>query len=470
MNYININEIKVDERIRQCKTEDVEALAASIKSEGLIHPITLSEDKVLIAGGHRLAAFKLLAQQDKSFEMIPYTLYEEDARQRGILREGETLSTAQRKLLEIEENVKRKAMTWQERAQGIALYHRLAPAVHGTGKWTQEQTANLFGLKQAHTGALLRVAKRLENKKDPIWQCESITEAIQFLLKERRKVVQQKLQEVAKLTKKKASDLVSTTPRVEKPTISFAGINFVDNSDEPVSHSEIISRDAVKDFYMQGDCLDIISSLAGQFDHIITDPPYGISMENFLRAESVESVKDTHRVADNLELLPKFLDAARQCCKDYSFLCMWYDLDHHEKIIDWATKAGWQVCRWPLIWCKTSPCMNQAAQYNITKATEVCMIMRASSKAVLAKKQNVNWILADNVKAVADHPFGKPKAVWDYLVNTVSFKGQVLLDPFAGCGSALKSFYQNERVPLGIEVDGKHIQNGINWLYKELNV
>ena len=470
MNYISLNDVKVDNRVRECKEQDVISLAESIKTEGLIHPITISEDNTLIAGGHRLAAFKLLAQTDSRYNEIPFIRYEEYARDKGLLEDGKAVSKAQLKLLEIEENVKRKSMTWQEQALGIATYHELAKNIKGAGIWTHAQTAALFGVGQTWVSALLRVAKRLKNKNDSIWQCESITDAVQTLLKEKRQEVQKKLAESMKFKQKKATPTKQVKVEEKKEPLT-SGINFVDNSDEAelFPRTELVSKDTIDLFYNKGDSLKKLFDFKGEFDHIITDPPYGISMDNFMNAESVERVKETHQVDSNLVLIKQFIDVARQCAKDTSFLCMWYDLDHHEKIQEWAKKYGWTSCRWNFVWCKTSPCINRTAQYNITKATEVCCIMRASSKAVLAQKRSTNWILADSVGTSPEHPFGKPNSVWRWLIDTVSFEGQTIIDPFAGCGSALASIFKAGRLPIGIDLDEKHILNGKNWLYKELN-
>ena len=467
MNTIHINDVKVIDRVRACRDVDVISLAKSIEAEGLIHPITISEDNTLIAGGHRLSAFKLLAEKDKKYEQIPYVRFEEYARSMGLLKEDEVVDKASLKLLEIEENMKRKSMTWQEMAIGISTYHELAKRSPKAINWTQTSTAQLFGVAQAYVSPILRIAKRLENKNDKIWECEGITEAIQLLLKEKKEQAQAKLGKAMKVKTAKVSKAV-------KVGDALAGLNFVDLSDEETedeskADSGTYSKEWIKNIYTMGDCLETLISMGGKFDHIITDPPYGIEMDNFMNSESVENVAEQHKVDENLELLPKFLKVARQCAKDTSFLCMWYDLAHHEKIIKWAEEANWLPCRWNFVWCKTSPCVNRTAQYNITKATEVCMFMRASPKAVLAQKRSNNWILADNFATSKDHPFGKPEVVWNWLIDTVSFEGQTILDPFAGCGSSLYSIIKKNRIPLGIEVKQDHIINGINWLNKKLN-
>jgi DNA modification methylase len=147
---------------------------------------------------------------------------------------------------------------------------------------------------------------------------------------------------------------------------------------------------------------------------------------------------------------------------------MWYDLDHHEKLQLWAGEVGFKVCRWPFIWCKTSPCSNQAAQYNITKSTEVCLMLRKSEHSVIKTKQSRNWIMAPSV-ATNSHPFVKPFDVWKYVIETVSVEGQTIVDPFAGEGSCLAAAFRLQRIPAGIEISETHLANGLSYVSSQIN-
>lgn len=57
---IALDQIKINKRMREIDPAKVQSLAESIKEIGLINPITISKDHVLIAGMHRLEAMKLL--------------------------------------------------------------------------------------------------------------------------------------------------------------------------------------------------------------------------------------------------------------------------------------------------------------------------------------------------------------------------------------------------------------------------
>lgn len=446
MDKINIYTVIVSDRLRDCKEEDVRELAESIKDQGLLNPIVINENRRLIAGGHRLAAYKMLAEQDPKYLEISYINFDEYARQQGIIGPNEVLSEARMKQLEIVENTQRKNMTWQEQVIGIYEYHVLS---NGETKWSQQQTAKIFNVSQAYVSPAIRLGRLLKedtNKTSKLWQIESVAEAIQSLIKDKKAPVLARLREMTKLEVK---------PRPAQDTTAPAKVSKA-------------SADEFLKYYREGSCFDWLPKLAGQFDHIITDPPYGIEMDNFMNAESVENVKEEHDVKENLELLEKFLKVSRECAKETSFLCMWYDVSHHETLLKWAEAAGWTACRWPVTWCKSSPCVNQAAQWNVTKATEVCLMLRAGPKAVLAEKKARNWVVAPRGEVSGEHPFGKPSLVWEYLIEAVSFEGQTILDPFAGCGSALRSIIERGRLPIGIEIKHEHIVNGCNWLAKNL--
>lgn len=468
MDKINIEKIKVSNRLRETNEEAVKELAQSIYDIGLLHPITIDSKGTLIAGAHRLAAYKLLSKQhpkEDKWNEIPYTT-----------PEGGSISSADKRKIELEENLKRTQMTWQERSLGLLEYHRLAQTTSAKKgeKWSEKQTADLFGVSKTHFNSLKRIAERLKKSKDdPMWKLESPTDAIKLLFEEQKAKTTKKLAELTKSYPKTPSPSKGGEKATSQPvSLSESGDLVFGVPDFgtvpppiPTSPSSPITFDAAS-FYHLGDCLELMKKFAGQFDHIITDSPYGIDMENFMNEEQIENVKEEHKVDDNLKLMQEFFKVAFETSKDYSFLCVWYDQMHHEKLTQWATEAGWTVCRWSVVWCKTSPCVNRCAQYNVTKATEHCLIMRKSPKAILAKKQQQNFIIAPRDETCKEHPFGKPFAVWKYLIETVSVEGQTILDPFAGCGSSLLPMLKMNRLPLAFEIKEEHIINGIEWLEK----
>ena len=58
MMKISVYDIKVSERLRQLNNSKVAELVESIKNIGLLQPIVVDSDNNLLAGNHRLEAFK----------------------------------------------------------------------------------------------------------------------------------------------------------------------------------------------------------------------------------------------------------------------------------------------------------------------------------------------------------------------------------------------------------------------------
>jgi hypothetical protein len=153
----------------------------------------------------------------------------------------------------------------------------------------------------------------------------------------------------------------------------------------------------------------------------------------------------------------EFIPAAFKVIKQGGFCVFWYDLDHHEKLQQLALKVGFTVQRWPLVWVKTHTCLNQSAQYNFTKATEVCMVLRKGN-ATLLNPQPINYFLGgnDDTRAALGHPFVKPFKLWSWLFTAIAMRGQTVYDPFAGVGSSTIAAVNHGLQPIASELNPEH--------------
>lgn len=95
----------------------INELAESIRSIGLIHPIVVTPDGVLVAGERRLRAHQELGLTHISVQFTT-----------DIPRE-------ELEAIELEENVKRKALNWKEEVFAVARLHELK--TQSESDWTQ---------------------------------------------------------------------------------------------------------------------------------------------------------------------------------------------------------------------------------------------------------------------------------------------------------------------------------------------
>ena len=104
---IKISEIKVQNRMRRAKPGNVEELARSIDEVGLIQPITLDENNVLVAGLHRYEACLILGWDEIEYTTVNFE------------------SSEQQKLAEIDENFVRADFTALQQAEIVVERDRL---------------------------------------------------------------------------------------------------------------------------------------------------------------------------------------------------------------------------------------------------------------------------------------------------------------------------------------------------------
>ena len=183
MTTLLLTNIIVEERLRE-DLGDVEELAKSIDENGLLQPIVVeaivSPDKTvyeLRAGGRRYAAFTLLAA-NKVEGQKDASLYREISV--SLLNE---MPAHKRIVIEIEENIRRKDMTWQEKVEGIVKYHRasMTAALLDGEKWSQSRTGELLNLDQASVSVAFTVFKEIKAGNKAVIDAESLTDALKVI-------------------------------------------------------------------------------------------------------------------------------------------------------------------------------------------------------------------------------------------------------------------------------------------------
>lgn len=465
MNPIAISEILVVDRIRRDYPDD--GLEASIKRYGTIQPIVLEPlpDGAfrLIAGGRRLAALKALGYT----QVYHGSTY--NPTQPGYVL-GAELTEDQLTELELEENIRRKSMSWQEECLSIAKTHRLRIVRCGElgESWGQAQTGRLLNMAAGSVNNVLWVASMISNNPEhPIWKMGGLVEALQYKLKLSE---DEAFAELARRQQQAAAVVEYIAPEPDLKEAARERYLFNPHNDPAAfeAYYETKQQESkaapvvhVTPRLHRGNCLEYMNARPGTFDHIITDPPYAIDMDNLeqnnLGMSNIGSVRETHKVDDNLVLLNEFIIAAYNALKPDGFLIMWCDQDVWSWLKEHAGLAKFKVQRWPITWVKTHACQNSQAAYNFTKTTEIAMVCRKGN-AQMVELNTPTHIIAghDEFKQRFDHPFVKPFAVWEHLINAVSIKGQSILDPFAGEGSGVISALRLERNYFGCELDDLH--------------
>src|SRR5215471_3342822 len=132
--------VKRDDRQRR-ELSDIDVLADSIRRLGLIHPLVVTRDLELVAGERRLTACRSLGWMTIAVQYV------------------DELEPAKLLAIELEENVKRQDIPWQDQVKAVRDYHALR--VREDPEWGQIDTAEAIGLTRQHTNAMIQVADEL---------------------------------------------------------------------------------------------------------------------------------------------------------------------------------------------------------------------------------------------------------------------------------------------------------------------
>lgn len=427
--FIPASEIIISEN-RQRQEFDPDALmdlANSIAARGLLHPPVLRstpDGHVLVAGERRLRAIRDLYAMGGGFncngvrvppDMVPY------------LTLGD-LTPLEAEEAELDENLKRKDLSWQEQAAAIARLHalRVAQADARGGTHTVADTAReVFSDTTAvKTGADLGsyhaeirtdiiLAQHLDNPE--VQKAKSPADAMKILKKQERAEDHRKLAE-----------------RVGKTFTSSA-------------HNLI-----------HGNCLEVLAEVEAEYDVILADPPYGMRADSFGDGGG-KLVNSEHQYDDSYEswyqLMAAFAPLSYQITKPQAHAYIFCDFDRFHELKTFMQKAGWYVFRTPLIAHKINSGRVPLPEQGPRRQYELCLYAIKGNRPVTAIYSDViSTQLTENLT----HGANKPVELYVNLLKRSIQPGNKVLDPFAGSGTIFPAADQLKCEALGIEQSAEY--------------
>lgn len=212
-----------------------------------------------------------------------------------------------------------------------------------------------------------------------------------------------------------------------------------------------------------GDCLEILPSL-GEFDLLLTDPPYSISVAqdhvhatgkgtrkfNFFAGDTDWKTM-TASVVERVSLAASVVSAAYVWCGHRQF----------GAIVDEFERLGFKT-RF-LVWKKECP-VPAPPGVGWDSAAELCVYaFRAGRKWTAATGVKCpNVITADAYRfgqlGKVDHPTQKPLSVVSIPMRHSTKEGDRILDPYMGSGTTLVVAKSLGRIAVGIEREEKYCE------------
>lgn len=391
------------ERLRsEIEPKALASLAESIGRLGLIHFPIVRRDLVLVSGENRIEAMRLLGWDRTTITWADAT------------EEDELLA------LELEENVKRSDLSWQEQCDGVRRYHELQK--RRDPAWTQELTAAGLGVAQATVSSYLDIASEIAKGNQRVLDAPLLSTARNI---------------VARKKERAASD--------EALQLKFA---FGGEEETAPRESPII----------QADFLEWAEAYKGQpFNFLHCDFPYGINADKFNQSAGAElgDYKDDFGTYERL--LDCLCERRSTLLGESGHLIFWFSMQHYAYTLEKLSRF-FRVDPYPLIWIKTD---NKGTLPDPSRGPrriyEVAFFCSHGDRKITSPVSNA---YGASTERTAGHMSEKSQGMLEHFFRMVVDEGTRMLDPTCGSGSAIRAADAlGAKHVLGLERDAEFVAN-----------
>lgn len=383
-------------RFRPADSQTVDEIVESIKKFGQLQPIIIEDiddgEPILIDGLHRLEAIKKLGDRKV------YAVHRQEV---DILFVRE---------MELETNIRRKEMTWQERTYALAELHKIRQSQDPT--WGTTQTAEVA-----------RVRGPAE-----VSEAVLITKMIDLF------------PEIGK-AKNKSQAL----------SMAHAKAKLVTAASE--ASRNIIDYEQLEPKLVLGDSVEVIKTLPDGFCHaIITDPPFGIGYDERV-AGTAHSISDYKDDKDSYERLLTMAPHLYRVLKEDGWLVWFLGVSWYERVKTVFREAGFTVDEIPIIWDRSDgrTFTNRPDRY-FTRAYDIALhCFKGNPTMVIKSRPNVIRVApveGSDRELLVERPVG----LYQELIQRLTHPGQRVVDFFAGSGSCLAAAAMLKRDFFGVEL------------------
>lgn len=427
---IPIEAIWVNRDRRQRRLIETSSLERSIAIVGLLQPIVITRELELKAGERRWTACKNLGHKDILCRFI------------------DSLDEIEAQIVELEENLFREDLSWQESVRAVGNIHQLYLQHDKT--WTQEETANAIGLTPGHVSRYLSIFSVIEDER--ISKAGTWHEAYNIVLRRRQRLAGEQLQELLEEPNQPGEllGLMESPEGSLEPKIDTGGKTLVIVGE---SRTTDISGRVIKppDFpfisiqpkpqpIVHQSFLDWAPSYSGpKFNFVHCDFPYGTNLfggKQGAGADAPSVYEDTPEVY--FELLESFCLHLDRFMSISAHLVFWYSEKFRQQTLETFARLAPSLSfsPHPLIWFKSnndgiSPDPRRLPRH----VYETALFASRGSRQLVGVK-------ADCYAGPTDrslHVSTKPEPMLRHFFEMIVDENTIMLDPTCGSGAALRA-------------------------------
>ncbi len=435
--YVALSSIIERENSQRTKPAGVEQLADSIKRIGLLHPIIIDEQLRLVAGGNRLAAYRLLGATDPAYAAIPTT-------QRA------DLSNEERRAIELEENIKRTDLDWKDETKAIVELDLILQDAHD--EWTVDQRASYVGLSTSHYQKYLVVGRAVIAGHERVLTAGAISPAYNIIEKERARTQDNVMNTLYE-------ELGQQAAEKELPLeVDILDLNVGKKVPQRIPSIPVKAKPAR--VISQGNFSEWAPIYTGpKFNLIHCDFPYGIDHGNSDQGGAT-SGWDAYEDGEDIywHLVETLLNHRENFMLPSCHILFWFHMKFYQKTIDCFNRLApeMEVDYFPLIWHKTdNKGIIRNAKHTARHVYETAFLITRGERQIIKAVGDAYG--APTRKSDASHISEKPVPVLRHFMQLCVDGFSEVLDPTAGGGSALRAAHSMgaKRVQ-GIELNSEY--------------
>lgn len=408
---VDLADVRVPEhrQRREFPEKKQKELRESIEKLGMLHPIvvrplhlTTEENNgrrggvwMLVAGERRLRVVNALASDKMSYwcnneEIEPGKVY---------VTRTIDLDPIELQEAELDENLQRLDLTWQERTAALNGILSLRKAQNPERTVTVAEVAR-------------EVSETTDANFNTVRKEMARAEFVQGMMSN---------PEVAKA--RTAEEAFKVATRIAESEFTA----YLQQKKGETTEHEIIC----------GDCISEMSKLErGVYDVILADPPYGIGADTFGDAGPEHTYADDPETA--LKIARQIILHGLILAKPSAHLYMFCDSDFFLELRNFAAANGWTTWRTPIIWAKAggqghNPVPGQA----IRRKFEMILYAYRGDRPALLPMDDVLRDIAQVTEGL--HAAEKPVDLYRRLLSRSCKPGDRVLDPCCGVGPVFEA-------------------------------
>lgn len=406
---VPVDSITIDRISRQRRDIDISDIIESVRRRGVLVPICITQSNRLIFGERRLTAAREAGLPSILARIAPDTLTEADLQ-----------------ILELEENLMRKDLPWQDKAHAMHKLWTLHKAANPTH--TTTQFSETVGYSRVLVDKLIAASREIASGNERVAQAPTYQRAVNVLQRQRQR---------------------------ENNTILADILDNIGNAHQP--ELESASPIPMPPSLIQTCFHEWAEQYSGpKFNVLHCDFPYGIDLHDSDQLQNNSTgAHQTYHDDEQVfwELLSTLADHQDTILSTSAHMILWYSMKFHDRLGATLRQrlADWTFDEYPLVWLKSD---NRGIAPDVTRRPR-----RVYETALFGWRGDRRTLrLVNNAyaapKEVSAHPSTKPEPMLRHFLSAVIDPNTRLLDPTCGSGSAIRAAESlGAEYALGLERD-----------------